>query len=95
MANNTFQQVAGARVSRSVHDLSHQKLLTMDMGWLVPVMAIEAMPGDVFSIGHELVIRFQPMVAPILHEVNAYIHTFFVPYRLLDSNFEDLVTAGS
>jgi hypothetical protein len=95
MANNTFQQVGSARVPRSVHDLSHQKLLSMDMGWLVPCMNLFCMPGDVFDIGHELVIRFQPMVAPILHEVHAYVQTYFVPIRLIDSNFEDFATGGA
>jgi hypothetical protein len=39
-------------------------------------------------------VRFQPMVAPILHEINAYVHYFFVPYRLLWSNWELFITGG-
>ena len=41
-----------------------------------------------------MVIRFQPLVSPMMHEVNCYVHYFFVPYRLLDDNWEDFITGG-
>ena len=41
-----------------------------------------------------MVLRFQPMLAPILHEINAYVHYFFVPYRLLWDSWEDFITGG-
>lgn len=65
------------------------------MGFLYPIMCDEVVPGDIFKIGNELVIRFQPLVAPMLHEVNAYIHYFFVPYRLLWDEWEEFITGGS
>ena len=51
-------------------------------------------PGDSFTLGNECVIRFQPLVAPVLHEINAYVHYFFVPYRLLWEDWEDFITGG-
>lgn len=89
-----FETVQALRPGRSVFDLSYDKKLTMDMGQLVPVMCDEMVPGDVFKIAHELVIRFQPLVAPILHEINAFIHVFFVPYRILWDEWEDFITGG-
>jgi len=53
------------------------------MGQLIPVMCDEVVPGDIFNIQSQAVIRFQPLVAPILHEVNIFAHYFFVPYRIL------------
>ena len=47
-----------------------------------------------FKIGNQSVIRFQPLVAPILHEINAYVHYFFVPYRLLWDQWEDFISGG-
>nr|WAE43619.1 MAG: major capsid protein [Microviridae sp.] len=99
LANNVFSRVAGVRPGKSVFDLSYSKLLTCDMGQLVPVMCDEVVPGDIFEIANEMVIRFQPMVAPILHEINAYVHYFFCPYRLLWPNtsgngWEDFITGG-
>jgi hypothetical protein len=64
------------------------------MGQLIPVMVDEVVPGDIFKIGNQSVIRMQPLVAPVLHEINAYVHYFFVPYRLLWDNWEDFITGG-
>lgn len=83
MGSKIFQNVSGLRPGRSVFNLSYTKLLACDMGQLIPIMADEMVPGDTFVIGNEVVLRLQPMVTPILHEVNLYIHYFFVPYRLL------------
>lgn len=92
--SKVFSRVSGAQVGRSVFNLSHEKKFTADMGQLIPVMCDEVVPGDVFSIGNECVIRFQPMIAPLLHEVNVYTHYFFVPYRLLWDDWEEFITGG-
>ncbi len=94
MANNTFSVTGGNKVPRSIFDLSHQVLTTIDMGRLYPVMCLEVVPGDVMSVSQELVVRFNPMVSPVLHEINAYVHTFFVPNRLLWTSWEDFMTGG-
>ena len=95
MSNSVFKRVAGLHPGMSVFDLSYTKLLTCDMGQLVPVMCDEVVPGDIFKIGNQSVIRMQPLVAPVLHEINAYVHYFFVPYRLLWDGWEDFITGGS
>lgn len=79
---------------KSVFDLSYEKKLSCDMGQLIPVMCDEVVPGDLFKIGNQAVFRFQPLVAPILHEVNVYVHYFFVPYRILWDEWEDFITGG-
>jgi len=58
-------------------------------------MADEVVPGDIFKIGAEIVVRFNPMMTPVLHEINAFVHYFFVPYRLLDTNWEGFITGGA
>ena len=93
--NNPFRNVAGLHPGMSVFDLSYTKLFTCDMGQLIPVMVDEVVPGDIFKIGNQSVIRMQPLVAPVLHEINAYVHYFFVPYRLLWSGWEDFITGGA
>lgn len=92
--NQVYQRVAGNRPGRSVFDLSHDVKFTCDMGELIPVLHQHCVPGDVMSIANQVVIRFQPMVAPILHEINAYCHYFFVPYRLIWSDWESFITGG-
>ncbi|QXP44113.1 MAG: major capsid protein [Arizlama microvirus] len=94
-SDNPFQSVGSVSPGRSVFDLSYDHKTMFDMGQLIPIMCDEMVPGDHFDIGNEVVVRFQPMVAPILHEVNAFIHYFFVPYRLLWSDWEKFITGGA
>ena len=94
MGNQVFQNVGGLRPGRSVFDLSYEKKLTCDMGQLIPVMCDEMVPGDTWTIGNEIVLRFQPLVAPVMHEINVFVHYFFVPYRLLWDDWEDFITGG-
>lgn len=81
--NEIFTKVQGLRPGRSIFDLSYAKKMSGKMGYLYPMMCDEVVPGDIFKIGAEAVIRFAPMVAPILHEIMLRADWFFVPYRLL------------
>ena len=97
----TFKDVRHLTPARSVFDLSHQKIFDCDLGDLIPICAEEVVPGDKFVLGNEAVIRFQPLVAPILHDVRMYVHYFFVPYRILwnkelgdADDWETFITGG-
>lgn len=89
-----FEQIQNLRPGRSVFDLSYDKKLTCDMGQLIPIMCDEVVPGDKFTIGNDIVMRFQALVAPIMHEINVYTHYFFVPYRILWDDWEDFISGG-
>jgi len=81
---NIFSQVGGLNPARSVFSLNHTVKFDADMGKLYPIFCEDAVPGDVFDIAVQCVIRFhQPLFAPLLHEVNAFVHVYFVPYRIL------------
>lgn len=92
--NKIFNTVGGSAPRRSSFDLSYEHLLTCDMGQLIPVQVDEAVPGDIWKMGVEAVIRMNPLVAPILHEMKVFFHTFFVPYRLLWDDWEDFISGG-
>ncbi|UIW10388.1 major capsid protein [Flyfo microvirus Tbat2_163] len=89
-----FKHVGGYRPGRSAFDLSVEKLLDCDMGQLIPVYIQECVPGDTFKMSAHMVIRMQPMVAPILHQIDAVTNYFFVPYRLLFDEWESFITGG-
>ena len=78
-----YQRTPGNKPGRSVFDLSHEVKLSADFGQLIPIMCEDVVPGDVFELGAEMIVRLNPLVAPILHEINAYVHTFYVPNRIL------------
>lgn len=92
--NKVFNRVKAYRPKRSVFDLSYEKKFTCDMGQLIPVVCDEMVPGDKFYLSNEIVMRMQPLVAPILHSIDVYVHYFFVPYRLLFADWETFITRG-
>ena len=89
-----FKSVSNLKPGRSLFDLSYEKKFTCDMGELIPIMCDEVVPGDIFEIANAAVGRFQPMVAPILHQIDMYTHYFYVPYRLLWDDWEEFITGG-
>lgn len=93
------------KTPRSVFNLSHTFTFTCDVGQLIPVLALECIPSDRHRLGNLVKIRIQPMIAPALHELNAYVHYFFVPNRLVmnrdtmtdlsdTGTWEDFITGG-
>lgn len=89
-----FKSVENVRPGRSVFDLSYSKAMSADMGLLYPIMCDEVVPGDHWSISHSIVARAMPLVAPILHQIDITVHSFFVPYRLIWEDWEDFISGG-
>ena len=83
-------------VKRSKHNLSHENKLTCDMGYLIPVMCKLALPGDKWKVKINLSMRVAPLLAPMMHNVKVFFHTFSVPLRLLvgNDNWEKFITGG-
>lgn len=75
-------------------NLSHARKMSGDMGYLYPICILPVMPGDRVNINVEAVIRFMPMIAPVLHEVYATFDFYQVPYRIVDDTFVDFITGG-
>lgn len=78
-----YRHIGGLNPRRSVFNLSFTCQYNADMGQVIPVHCEECIPGDRFSISMEAVVRFQPLIAPVLHEI--YLRTFyyFVPTRIM------------
>lgn len=81
-------------MKRSKFSLSHYKLLTCDMGSLVPIGCIDILPGDTLQQASSLLVRVSPLLSPVMHPVHVRIHHWFVPYRLLWDDWENFITGG-
>lgn len=81
-------------LKRNKFSLSHYKLLTMDMGYLVPLTWYATLPGDSFQQRTSALIRCSPLLAPVMHPVDVRINHWFVPLRLIWDDFEDFITGG-
>lgn len=95
MSKNLFNTVQMKAPGKNRFDLTHDVKLSCKMGNLVPVCILDCVPGDSFQIGSEALIRFAPLVAPVMHRFNVSIHYFFVPNRILWEGWEDWITNPS
>lgn len=89
-----FNQVSMTKPRKNLFDLSHERKLSMNMGELIPIFLEEVVPSDKFRVKTEHLIRLAPMVAPVMHRVNVFIHYFYVPMRLVWDGYENFFTGG-
>lgn len=80
--------------SRNLFNLSHDVKLTCNMGKLVPFLCKEVLPGDSWRVSTDMIVRFMPLLAPVMHNVNVYTHYFYVPNRLIFDDWENFITGG-
>lgn len=80
------------KVATSRFNLKHDVKLSFQMGELVPTCCMEVVPGDKFDISVENMLRFAPLISPVMHKVNVTTHYFFVPNRILWPQWEKWIT---
>lgn len=82
-------------MKKSRFNLTHLHSTTLDPGYLVPFLLQPTLPNDSYRIGLSTFIRAQPMLAPLMHEVNVFTQYWFCPYRILWDDWEDFITGGN
>lgn len=82
-----FATVPSATIPRSKIARKCGNKLTFDADYLVPVFVDEILPGDTFNLKATFFARLNTPLVPIMD--NLYLDTFwfFVPYRLVWSNW--------
>lgn len=91
---NLFNSVQLFKPKSNVFDLSHDVKMSLDMGKLYPTLALECVPGDKFTLGCESLLRFAPLIAPVMHRFDVSMHYFFVPNRLIWDSWEKFITGS-
>lgn len=84
----------GTKNYRTRFNLSFRKLFDCDFAKIVPVLAKFCVPNDVWKIGADMLIRYQPTMAPPLTRAWARVRYFFVPLRLVEENTEAIITGS-
>jgi hypothetical protein len=83
------------RFKRNVFNIGGYHPTTFNMGELIPVQCRELIEGDTVQGDTSLLIRVSPTLAPVMHPVTVRVHHWFVPTRILWSNWEDFRTGGT
>lgn len=81
-------------MKRAKHSLSNYKLLSCDLGELVPIGITEVLAGDSIQQSTNALIRAAPLLSPVMHPVNVSISHWFVPHRLIWEDWEKFITGG-
>ena len=89
-----FDTIQVRKPKRNSFPLPHDNKLSFNMGDLVPIICQPIVPGDTWNLQASTMIRFSPMLAPIMDRVNVFTYFWFVPYRLIWNDFEDFITGG-
>jgi hypothetical protein len=94
MANrNLFGSTPIQVPNRSGFDLSHENMLTLKCGQLVPVMTDLLIPGDRVSVGSAFEVQLPPMATDFYGRVRFKMEAFFVPCRLLYGGWQKFMTS--
>ena len=75
-------------VPRSTFNRSHGLKTAFDSGYLIPILADEALPGDTFNMQVRAFIRMATPTYPVLDNMYADFFFFAVPMRLIWDNWE-------
>lgn len=91
---NLFNSIPLLKPRKNAFKLSHNVKLTCEMGHLVPVFVQDVLPSDRFKLSVSNIVRFAPLLAPIMSEVDVFFHFFFVPNRIIWSEWETFMTGS-
>lgn len=91
LRDNIFQEVRKTQLTVNKFDLSHDVKQSMKMGELTPCCIVETLPGDRFKLSGRSLVRFAPLISPVMHDVEVFIHYFYVPWRLIWPNWRDFI----
>lgn len=86
---HAFSLVPTVKKPRSVFDRSHGYKTTFDCDYLIPFYAKNILPGDSVKLRHSIVLRLNSaLIRPVMDNLWLDTFYFFVPYRLVWSNFQ-------
>ena len=77
-----------ANIQRSMFDRSHAHKTTFNADELIPICVEEVLPGDTANVSTSAFMRLSTPIYPIMDNMKATIHWFFVPLRLVWDNAE-------
>lgn len=92
--HNNYGQSVNINVEYSSIAMQSTTVGTGHVGKLIPIFIRELIPSQKVELTHKVGIQFMPFVSNVLHNFSGVIKTYFVPYRLIDENWEDFIQGG-
>jgi hypothetical protein len=93
VSTHQFSMIPRADIPRSSFQIQTAHKTTFDSGYLVPVYVDEVLPGDTFNLKMTAFARMATPLFPVMDNMYLDSFFFFVPNRLLWSNWEKFMGA--
>ena len=74
--------------------MTHSLVTSTDVGKNTVIFCEPTVPGDTFKVNTELYMRFMALQSPAMCQMDAYIHYWFVPNRLVYDKWKLFITGG-
>lgn len=87
-SQHSFSEVPNVNQARSLFNRSHAVKDTIDFDDLVPIMVDEVIPGDTINLNVKTFARLATQVVPLMDNMYLDYFFFFVPNRLVWTNWE-------
>ena len=95
MANRKYDYpIASLHAYRNKFDVSHSVKGSFKHGRLIPFDVMEILPGDTISCDLASIIRMSTPIAPIMDNIHMQYDAWYVPNRLVDDHFEQIMGAN-
>ena len=88
------QAVSGANTRRSFFPVKERFTADIPIGKVIPQYCDFCVPGDIWHLKQIAFMRTQPMLAPLLTDLDARIRAWFVPLRQIEDDAELIITGA-
>lgn len=88
------QAESGTQVHRSRFKRRDRRFGDIGFGLAYPFYTKFVLPGDIWKLSTDTLIRYQPMLAPSFTGASMRLRLFFVPIRLVEPNAELIITGS-
>lgn len=93
MVNSVFVNTQGLYQRRRAYNMSYRNDFTCNIGEMIPIYWQDLMPNTSWSCRTHGLIRFMPLIAPIMDNIDFYIHFWQAPIRILyGEEFTKMIT---
>lgn len=91
--SNLFNSVKGLKPKRNAFSAhSYRNDYTCNLGQVVPIYLQHVVPNTTVKLTTHALIRLQALIAPVMDNIDYYVHFWQIPYRLLeDGKFTQFV----
>lgn len=95
MRKFNFKDFGAQKPPSTYFDISKRHSFDCYPGHIIPAFYRYVYPNDKVDIGHKIVVRLSPLVSPSWVKMEAVMHYFYVPFRILWRDWEEYITKGA